>query len=384
MLYFLFFLVLILGAIFRKSQMYFYCIAVYIFVVMGLNTYNPDYNSYLRIYENPAMADEEIGYRFLCWLGNSAGLSYDAFHLCIVVIGLILMISGIRALLRTQRIKYVNLCLSVYMLFPMMFDIILVRSFVASCIIIYSLQFLMKRKYFRYVAGTLLATSIHISSAFFLLLLLAGFIKNSQVDYTNYTVKVKRNVDNRHKKWLKWIIVVGIVLIIVALRGQFVQNFLLNIGYSGLKVSLMLSGDRITFRKILVCIILHAINFMCYFLTRRNYIQRMQLESIRNLDRIVYTMNLALLVNIVFTVYSDQFLRLLGVGITINSIYYTALISKESQQFQRLKLILLAYIPALVMFAYRMFMYVTPNGELYIDYVFKTILDNNFLVRLFN
>lgn len=381
LLYFLFFLIAITGILFHRSKIVYALLAIYIFIVMALNSYNPDYNSYYLIFENPSSAQEEIGYKWLCAIGSKMGLSYDQFHGIIVVLSLILLMKGIKKLVKKDSGRNNNFALASYMFFPMMLDVVLFRSFISGCIIIYSLHYLYEKKCWKYVIGVLLASLVHISSLFFLGLLLARRIDQNKLEnYSLFSISDANKKEKRDKRRIAIFIIVMVILLVVLLRMNIVQSILLKAGVNSVKVGLWLSGNNITLRKIILLVGLHLVNFVIYRIIHREFVIGPSFNGSLEIDRIVYVMNYILLVNSIFTVYADQFLRILGVGIIVNSIYYSVLLNLECKQMKRWLYILLGITPAVLLFIFRMFAYQTPFGEAYFSYVFKCIIDNNFLL----
>lgn len=393
MLQVVFFLVLILGLIFHKSKAFRYLLISYILIVMALNNYNPDYRSYNLIYANPDVAQEEIGFRYLCKLGNMFNLSYDVFHFIIVFVALLLFIRGVRILGEFEKVVPSNFYLVSYMLFPMMLDVVLLRSFLSTCIIIYSLQFLYKKKTWKYIFGVLCASTIHNSSIFFFAFLLFDLFESKGL---NKEKGVKLKILLRRKKrtdkeqairkrygWVKFCIIVSIVFLFIGLKTRILQSFLTSMGFNSLKIELWLNGSNISVRMVIICAILNLINFITFYFIRRMAFKGEYINEMKNLDRLMYVINYILLINIILMIYSEQFIRLLGVGIILNSIYYSVILKKERKQKRRWMIIAYGMVPALTLFIYRMFAYVTLDGTLYIEYVFKCVLENNLLLEIF-
>lgn len=371
----------IIGILFHRSKTIRLILILYIFIVMAFNSYNPDYHSYYLIFEDPGSAQEEIGFRWLCSVGSRIGLSYDQFHGIVVILSLILLLKGIKYLVKFDSGKNNNFALASYMFFPMMLDVILFRSFISGCIIIYSLHFLYEKKCWKYVFGVVLASLVHTSSLFFLGLLLARKIDKNRLDeHTLLPFSLGDQKEKRDKRRIAVFIIVVVILLIVLLRMNIVQSLLLKLGVNSVKVDLWLFGNNITIRKIIILVGLHFVNFFVYWIIHREFVMGESYNGTLEMDRIVFVMNYILLINSILTVYADQFLRILGVGIIVNSIYYSALLNLECKQRKRWFYILLGITPAILLFVFRMFAYQTPSGEAYISYVFKCIIDNNFFL----
>lgn len=381
MLQVIFFLVVIIGLICGKSKMMRIIMIGYIGVVIALNSYNPDYLSYVLIYQKPSTAKEEIGFRFLCGIANRVGLSYDQFHFIIVVLGLILLIRGTNWLFKMENVRATNYYLVSYMFYPMMMDVVLLRSFLSTCIILYGFHFLLQKRRGFYIATVLVASTIHISSLFFLLFLLEDKIHNIDLKRNVIAGNVKAN-KKRHRK----IILISftiIVILFVVLKFEVLQNLMIIIGFNALKVDIILDGSNINAKMIIYGIIIGMINYVPFMLNRRMAKKADYIDCIGNYDNLMLTVNLVLLINIVLVIYSDQFLRLLSVGVMLNSIYYSVLMKMENRRTRRWLIMLTGLIAPVFLFWYRMFVYKTAYGIPYIDYVFKCVLENNFFINFF-
>ena len=382
MLFVIFFGIATLGILFHRSKIMRFILVFYTWILMAFNTYNPDTLSYQIIYNNPMSAQEEIGFKLLCLIGKKIGMSYDVFHFFLITLSLIFAYKGINELRKRNKTGWDNLIFVTYLFFPMMFDIVLVRSFVSACIIIYALKDLYDAKYIKYTLFILVAASIHISSVFFLLLLLVATIKRFNRDNCVENKYLFKRIDTYSKRRVCFLVAGVIVLFVFLLRTNILQTVLLNLGFNPVKINLWLSGSNITIRKVLLCTMLHLVNYFTFIFIRRTYLKSSNRRMYSRLDGIVYVLNNILLLNIVFTIYADQFLRILGVGIIINSIYYSCIIQLQNMHLKRLAMLNCSILPAIVMFVFRMFAYYTPYGEQYIIYIFKTILENNVFVNL--
>ncbi len=382
MLQILFLVVVYIGILFYKSKAVNFVLVTYIAILVSLNSYNPDYNSYVLIYNAPEAAQEEIGFRFLCKIGNLLGLPYDVFHAVIVILAFGLFLHGAKLLFKSVGSKMNSFYLASYIVFPMALDVILLRSFLAASIIIYALHFLCQKKSIKYMASIMVASSIHISALFFLLLLPAAWLRkgNETLNGLRAWREQLRDINKRHR-WVKIVIVLAIVAIVTLFRFRVPQLLLSQLGYSLVKINLWLDGGNITFRMIILCVILHFVNFIPYFLLRKLSFSGGYIDEIKQIDNLVMTVNYTLLINVVFMVYSDQFLRVLSVGVIINSLYYSVLLGKEKRQKMRFWIIILGMMAPAFLFLYRMFAYVTPNGVPYIEYIFNCVIENNFLLN---
>lgn len=363
MLYLIFFLVCISGILFHKSRFVRFTVGAYIFIIMALNYQNPDTHSYIAIYNNPDSAQEEIGFRLLCKFLGKLGLSYNVFHFVIVTIGLIFLVIGIIKISPNAK-RYLGFIGGLYMLCPMMNDIVLVRSFLSGCVVIFAYSYLVNGQKTKYILWILLASTLHISALFWLLLL---FVENY-----------------KPSKKIKVLVGICIILVYILLNASILQNILIRLGFSALKVNLWLNINGVSQRSYLYSIIYHAANTLCFSIVRHyiaSYCPSREEYSI-HLENVLIQTNNVLMINIILTALSDQFMRILWLAIIINTIYYADSLQYVIRLQKRTILKLIALIMPVGMFVYRMFIYTTPNGIIYFDYIFKDIIDHNLLSML--
>lgn len=142
-------------------------------IIIASNTTNiPDYLTYKLIYESSSH-NIESGYQVLQTLAHTAGLNFETFRFCILLLSFVLMFVGLKKL----RIG-VNIPFSIYAIYPFTMDVIQYRNMLAISIIIFSVHYLMKPSRgnsIRYIVGVLIAVSVHVLSIVYLLLLIANY-----------------------------------------------------------------------------------------------------------------------------------------------------------------------------------------------------------------
>lgn len=362
MLYLLFFLICFLGIIFHKSRAVSTIVVSYVFIVMALNFQNPDTHSYILIYEHPATAQEEFGFRMLCSIFNKLGFSYDAFHFIVVTIGLLFLLAG-AIKISGKFNRHIGYIMALYMLCPMMNDVVLLRSFLAGCIVIFAISYLVKKERGKFVAYILVASTIHISALLYLLFL----------------------ISDRHKfnKRIKWLIVIITVALYVMLETSFFQSLLISMGVNAKKVMLRLDMETVTAKEYLLSILFHLCNYASFVFVQNFTKKRCLIKSddFLRMETALSDINSVLLINIILTAISDQFMRVLWIGMIINSIYYAYVLFCHKKIIDRIVVKLVSLIMPTLMFIYRMFKYTTLDGANYFEYLFKAIIDNNLLLK---
>jgi len=167
-------LLFFLGLKFSKSRLVTLLFLIYFWVLMGLNSFTPDWGSYENIYDNYLFANTdstEIGYVALCGLGNLAGLSYQQFRMCFAAIYIVFV------LLASRRLsEFPNYVLALFLLWPFVPGVSGLRFSMATIIVCFAVPFLFdgkKKGIVLYILWISIAMLIHKSVAFFLVLLLA-------------------------------------------------------------------------------------------------------------------------------------------------------------------------------------------------------------------
>lgn len=179
----MFFLLLIILFIyvllkFKKSLTF-----LILFLVLGLVCYFskdlPDMNSYKVFYDSVAngVNSNFLGYGWLalCYIGNLVNLSYYEFKTIVYLLSLIFTFSAICKVTKKSKI-----CFLVYLIFPGMLDIIQIRFFFATSIVVWSIAtflFVKKPKAILYLISIFLCSLIHNSCVFYLVFTIAPYIK---------------------------------------------------------------------------------------------------------------------------------------------------------------------------------------------------------------
>lgn len=166
-------ILLLLGLQCRKSKPVTFLILLYFWVIMGLNTYTPDYESYKLIYFYStnvySNVNVESGFRAICVLFNNLGASYQQFRMIWAAIYAIL------AFFTARRLSsHVNYVLAMFLLWPFIPFVSGLRMAMAVMIVCFSIPFLLedgKRGIVKYVIGIVIAAQIQMSTLFYLILI---------------------------------------------------------------------------------------------------------------------------------------------------------------------------------------------------------------------
>ncbi len=173
----LYILFIIIGFVFPKSKFVRILILIFMLIAAIWAIGNVDYLHYEYNYNLIKIGginqNFEIGFQYLNQLGVWAGLEFKEFY---VVINTILFIFV--NMLISRYSKKPNKILSLYLIFPFLTDLVQFRNFISMVFIIYAVSYLFNSKtsYIKFIILILLASTFHITSLFYLLLIFTKFI----------------------------------------------------------------------------------------------------------------------------------------------------------------------------------------------------------------
>lgn len=157
----------------RKSRILTLTLFLMLWLFFGFNTNNPDYHNYTLKYQGYNNSD--LGFALILKLFYKLGFSYQHFLIIISFVGLLILAISIK--------KYTNdlkLVFALYFIFPFLLDIVQIRNFIVSVIIVSSIHYLESTKKIdtlKFIIAVLFATSIHSSAIFYLSFLLLRIVK---------------------------------------------------------------------------------------------------------------------------------------------------------------------------------------------------------------
>lgn len=146
-----------------------------VFTTVAGNVDNPDRIYYVENFEGIRTGGEdasfEPGYQLLVYWASILGLDYGAFHFVMTAVALLLIGKTI-----LDFCDQPGLAMFAYLCFPFIWDVTQVRNFYAMALILFSMRYLLveqRASPAKYALTILLATMFHVTSAFYLLFLLA-------------------------------------------------------------------------------------------------------------------------------------------------------------------------------------------------------------------
>lgn len=320
MAYFITIVLFILGIIFKKSKIVFYSLLIWMWILFGWNSNNADYNNYIFAYENAeyllGINFYEVGYRWLVYISKIFGLSYQQFLILVSGIGLSLMSSSIK-----KYSKNPTFVLALYLFSTFFTNVVQVRSFIATAIIIYAIRYLVegsKRGIIIYGLLTIIATTIHFSAFFYILFVFCKMINK--------------------KVLLIGALSITILSYFISTSG-FVQHILLSVvdvekvvnWISGRNLNSYIFNSLIQIISLIIITIFSKINKKEKVHSHDSYnINGNALINLDNYMNTVYEINLIMLISTVLYLYDGTFIRIFTGIIPLNLIFFSNILPKAS------------------------------------------------------
>lgn len=171
-------LLVITGLLKPNSKAVTWGIFLFTWVIIGLNTFTPDYATYKFVYEmvSKGMALDEFEplFTLLMFVCGKAGLPFQGFRMVYAGIYAILALATVRRLTNNRN---VNAVLSLFMLWPLITNVSGIRFALAAMVVCYFVPELIENKgkkgIVKFLIGIGIAFFIHMTSVFYLVLLFA-------------------------------------------------------------------------------------------------------------------------------------------------------------------------------------------------------------------
>ena len=165
----------IISFIIQKSKKVAILICIYMWIFYSFNTYSGDYISYAYVYNligKGMLWDHfEPAFSLMMIICNIIGLSFTDFKIILGTFYVILLYVTVKKY--TDRVSFV---LGIFLIFPFMYFVSVLRAGISGLIVVYSIGFLLentRKNTLKYLLGILIAMLFHYSSIFFLIFLFA-------------------------------------------------------------------------------------------------------------------------------------------------------------------------------------------------------------------
>lgn len=192
----------------RCNKILLLLVIIYMIILMGGNTQNPDYQLYKISYESSHFYEKDIGYGFLITICKYINLNFNQFKLLTAIIGFLLIHFSVSKLVKNEWLFYL-----LYLIYPFFFDIVQIRNFLCMSFLIF--------------ATTLLTNNNRLNQIFFVLFVLIGasFQKIGLV-----YLPLILFINSKNKKIFKFILSFSIIFsVFIGLNKSLILNILANI-----------------------------------------------------------------------------------------------------------------------------------------------------------
>lgn len=160
---------------FKESKFFAALLFIVMWIFFGWNYSNADYNMYKDMYSILIFKFDflkyEGGYQFLMYFGQLVGLNFQQFHILIAAIVLFLVF---RFFIFFSKLPALSAICFFWIFFPLQF--VILRNFIAFSIVLQGLIPVLRNEKYnkqKFIFFVILASTVHISSLFYLLFLFA-------------------------------------------------------------------------------------------------------------------------------------------------------------------------------------------------------------------
>ncbi len=387
MLYGIWFILGIFSMLKKRSKLATALMLLFLVCVFCLNTGNPDYDHYEMQYNGIRIFGSEPIFAAMNRWFFAAGISYGVFRAVLSLIGLALV-----ACIVLKYSPYPALSLFVYSIYPMTMDVTQLRFFVAYAIVVFGIRFIIhyqlhrtKRDILFFLICIALATGFHYSSVMYLSLAL-----------------LLLNID-RHKLLYMVIVPVAIVVFTFCI-DRFAPVIEQVIGAR--KTRLWIVGERdnsvirvvrILFNRAMPLLYFGILQLVsgkrptrrvpdldAHFSPRNPSVSLAKTENAaeQKTDRVLFVSMLYSLMFVGLEIsISGEYERISRVGLLAGLLLFTRKLSHLNDRNRRFMIALLVLFQIVylgIILYFMMFKYEIR----YFDYVFRSVMENNWLLEL--
>lgn len=156
-----------------RKQIRYALVFLFIWILVGFNTGNADSTQYVAMFNaatNGNFYYAEKGFLLLCMLFGKAGFDYQVFLAMYSFVALVLISSFVK-----ENTRYPALALTLYGIFPFLFDAVQIRNLMVEALFLFSIKFLKEKTLknaIMYTLFILLAATQHTIAIIYLVFLL--------------------------------------------------------------------------------------------------------------------------------------------------------------------------------------------------------------------
>lgn len=331
---------------------------LYWVLIFGNNN-NPDYLIYQRLYQ--FQSSKDAGYNLLAKIFNSVNISYNVFLAIVSFVCLLLIFSTV--LRYTNNYSYIFL---LYFAYPLMLDAIQIRNFIVMSIFIFAIRYLEEysiKNILKYIFLICIASSFQITGLIYLPIVFFVKMDNSKIKKTIFYI-----------------------LIIIGGIFSVFRKSLLN--YFGLFVTHFIGEERgSTFFEVktnfgfllpwfiqimIIGIVIYSANYIVN--NKKNEISKLEFQFIK----ILKSISLYSILFFPFYMFNMEFVRF-SRNIFILYYIYITVFNKYIIPKSYIKIIINTLFISIVIFYFNFD--ILHNGGNGIDFIFKAIFENNYLIN---
>lgn len=345
---------------------------IYMIVVMGANTYNPDLNSgihdvYYRIYMQEEIFIKDIGYGLIMVVFKNIGFSYEMFRMITSLVGILLINSTVKKYIKNTTLLYL-----IYIVYPFYLDVVQIRNFLMVSIIIFAIPNMIdksKKSTIKSVILCIIAISIQKLGIIYLPFCFFKYIQKNKIKYFIY--------------------IIGILSVFIGISISALSNFMMMLQsiigdqLSGLQkyYSMLDSG-----RSFFIHWIVQIMNFI--FISYASYIinrlpTHEEEDFIKNkVVNFVWFINTYLFMFIMLYRIDITFTRIMR-NITLLNLIAFFIVIEKIKAYKKLKRVFLHQILLKITFIlsigvafYRYLLFSN------IEYIIRAIIDNNWILGI--
>lgn len=359
MVYILFVLFFALGMIFARNVVIKYALLAFIFVLSAYNFDNPDYMNYESMYFFVGEGTytgliTDFGYSFLVKISNFIGLDYADFLIAYFAICTFFILKIVN-----QYSLAPNRVLAFFLLYPLCINIIQLRYFLASLLIIYALKYLTEfnlKNILKFSSFLFFSVSLHISSLIFSVFYLL-FIKNR-----------------------KYFLVLTSILVILILVSIPILFELLNTVTMG-KLDSYSEGNYLTVNKI-SRVLFFTISILGLLYILKKYSEKVQNYFVYEQILMKASFLMLLLANIAILA-SNEFERYSRVGYILVYILFFNFLRKKyiSSQIKLMSIMVFSFV--IGSYIYFQYYFRGSDGVPFAEAVFLRVIEYNSLIGVY-
>jgi len=182
MIYIFTVVLILVSVVFKESKIIALLFLCLMWILWGWNYDNGDYSAYETLYNNVLVlhGNYEIGYKFLMFIANISGLTFQQFQ---IILSLLIVILWTRFIFVCSEAPALYAACVFVTFFPL--DYVLLRNTLSFAIVLQGICSIIKGKRYgllKFTILVLLASTIHFSSLFYLSLIFVFKYKNIQFE----------------------------------------------------------------------------------------------------------------------------------------------------------------------------------------------------------